>query len=190
VHCAEGMVALFLRRMKGVIHESSALDVAPFIRPVFDMIGGKVVGQAELLSLDDYSLWVLIEHIAKAPGFDPTARDLAERIIARDLLKVVPCPSARVSEFLREKHGYDRIYKVIAEVCEGEPEFYLLVDTLKFRMLADRPGDWSYFVDAQMRAMPIREHESLRHHWRETEETIRLFTVREAVEGVASLIGR
>jgi HD superfamily phosphohydrolase len=190
VHCAEGMVALFLRRMKEVIHEAKGMEVAPFIRPVFDMIGGKVVGQAELLSLDDYSLWVLIEHIAKAEGIDVTARDLAQRIIGRDLLKVVPCPSAKVSAFLREKRGYERIYNVIAQVCEGEPEYYLLVDTVKFRMLADRPGDWSYFVDGQMRATPIREHESLRLHWRDTEESIRLFTVQEAVEGVAALIGR
>ena len=154
------------------------------------MIGGQAVGPAELLSLDDYSLWVLIENIAKTPGIDVTARDLAQRIVARKLLKLVPAPSGRVNEFLREKQGYERIYSIIRDVCDGEPEFYLHVDTLKFRMLAGRQGDWSYFVDRHMTATPIREHDSLRHHWQDPEERIRLFTVPEAAEDVARLIGQ
>jgi HD superfamily phosphohydrolase len=188
VHCAEGMVALFLRRLRGVIRDFLPLDAGRVVQPLVQIISGEVVHPKELLALDDFSLWVLIDNVANAQHMDPTAQDLARRILERDLLKLVPCPPRKVNEFLRRQEGYDRIYDVIARFCPGPPEFYLLVDVSPFTMLADRMEERAYFVDEDRFATPIRDHEGIRPLWRESEESVRLFTVREAVDSVTALL--
>src|SRR5262249_15581986 len=135
------------------------------------------------------SLWVLIDNVAHAARMDPAAQDLARRILERDLFKLVPCRDRRVNEFLRKQDGYKMIYDAIRPYCPASPEFYLCVDVSRFTMLANQKEEWSYFVDEDRLATPIREHEGIRPLWSESEESVRLFTIREAVAAVAALIG-
>jgi HD superfamily phosphohydrolase len=188
VRCAEGMVSLFLRRLKSVVNQYPKLQVEGFVRPLVKMLSGATVGPDELLSLDDFSLTVLIDTAVKTEKMDRTVADLGRRILERDLLKLVPCSTNRVREFLMTPDAFERIYHAIRPYCPGDPRDYLHVDRYTFTMLSEKTGESSFFVDEDLRATPIRNHESLRPYWTEKEDHIRLFTVREAREDVAALI--
>jgi HD superfamily phosphohydrolase len=189
VRAAEGMVALLLRRLK----QATATEGPPalkdrIVQPLLKMVSGEAVGPEEFLSVDDFALQVLIDYLAHADGIDVTVQDLARRIISRDLFKLVPCPSSRISDFLRKDGGNERIYDVIGQHFP-EPRYYLIKDVLKFRMLSERKEEWGYFVHDQHVATPMREHEVIRPLWRETEDFVRLFAPREVIDKLATLIG-
>ena len=190
VRSAEGMVGLFLRRLKDIIHDIDTRNLTSFVEPVVKIVSGKTISTKELLALDDHALWVFIENVVKLPGVDPTARDLGNRILARDLFKIVPCDSQRVSEFLRGKDAYEQIFNTIQPFCPGKSESYLVVDTAKFSMLRDQAGQRAYFVDEERTAQLVRDHPQFRHHWGDPDELVRLFTLREAVDAVRRLIER
>jgi hypothetical protein len=190
VRSAEGMVGLFLRRLKEVVLEDKRdLDVAAFVKPLVKMISGDVLEPHEILALDDFSLWVLMDNIAKMDKMDITAKDLAQRIVSRDLFKLVPCASKDVNDFLRKKDGYKKIHEAIEPFCVGKREYYLIEDTMSFDMFSDDVHELAYFVDDARKAKPVREHPYFRQHWKDTEQTVRLFTIGEAVDAVKKLIG-
>ncbi|MDP3066779.1 MAG: HD domain-containing protein [Methanobacteriaceae archaeon] len=190
VRSAEGMVTLFLRRLKQILKDdSSKLKVSDFLKPIAKVISGDALGPEELLSLDDFSLWVLIENIAKQNDIDDTVSDLAQRIIARDLFKIVPCNPKKINEFLRKEGGYERIYDAIKPFCRGKKEFYLHVDELKFSMFLENSDHMSFFIDENRDATHIRDHESLRTQWTPQEDIVRIYTLQEAVDAVKKLIG-
>ncbi len=190
VRAAEGMVALFLRRLKEVArdsHAQSSLD--RIVQPLMAMVAGQAIGPKEVLSVDDFTLHVLIDAMAHADETDVVVGDLARRIIARDLFKLVPSSSERVSDFLRKDDGYDRIYRTIAKYYPDQERYYLIVDILKFNMLSEHREEWGYFVDTNGVATPMREHEGIRPLWREVQDTVRLFTPAEVVNDLHRLIG-
>jgi hypothetical protein len=188
VHAAEGMVARFLARLKEVIGQYADTNVEGLVRPLMRMIGGKTVPPDELLSLDDFSLSVLIDSVSKLTGMDATVRDLGRRIIERDLFKVVPVSSNKVRDFLMTPSAYERLYAVVQRYAPGEARYYLYVDRYSFQMLIGHKRGCSYFIDDAMCATPICDDEALRHHPTEPEESIRLFSVREAIRDIAALI--
>ncbi|HEX5273201.1 MAG TPA: hypothetical protein VFW33_22045, partial [Gemmataceae bacterium] len=188
VHAAEGMVSLFLGRLKEVIGQYADSHVEGLVRPLVRMIEGHAVPPEELLSLDDFSLSVLIDSVSKLDGMDATVRDLGRRIIDRDLFKVVPASPRKVRDFLMAPSAFERLYAVIRRYAPGEPRYYLYVDRYSFEMLAGAGRSCSYFVDDSLSATPIRDHEALRQYWTEPEESIRLFSVREAVRDLAAVI--
>jgi hypothetical protein len=153
------------------------------------MIAGEVVGPEDLLALDDFALAVLIDNVAHADRMDPVAQELAHRILARDLFKMVPVPAYKVNDFLRREDAYQRLHHAVRPYCAGPPEWYLHVDVSHFHMFAEPKEEWGYFIDDDRRAIPAREEESLRPLWRAATESVRLFTVREAVDAVAALVG-
>jgi hypothetical protein len=152
------------------------------------MVSGEAVGPDEFLSVDDFALLVLIDYLAHTEEVDPTIRDLARRIISRDLFKLVPCSSSRISDFLRKDGGEEQIYNIIGKHLP-EPRYYLIKDVSKFSMLSEQKDEWSYFVDSGGIATSMREHEAIRPLWREIDESVRLFAPREVVHAVAKLIG-
>jgi HD superfamily phosphohydrolase len=190
VRSAEGMVTLFLKRLKQVLKDNdSKLNIMDFVKPMVKVISGDALGPEELLSLDDFSLWVLIEHIAKQGDIDDTVRDLAQRIISRDLFKMVPCDSRKIHDFFLKEDSYERIYNAIKKYCPGKKEFYVCIDRQRFSMLFDNSEELSYFIDEGRHASPIRDHDSLRDHCRAQEDIVRIYTLREAVDDVRKLIG-
>ncbi|MGR3173746.1 MAG: HD domain-containing protein [Candidatus Scalindua sp.] len=190
VHSAEGMVALFLRRLKEIVHDGKELQVAEFVRPILKMISGDVVGPEELLALDDFSLWVFIENITKNNKMDYTVQDLGQRILSRDLFKMVPCSPEKINEFLRKPDGHLQMYNAIQPYCPGKEEFYMFIDTVKFKMFSENDCEMGYFIGDLHKATPIREHEELKPYWLRNEvEFTRLFTINEAVDSLKKLIG-
>jgi HD superfamily phosphohydrolase len=97
VRCAEGMMSLFLRRLKHVVMEGTTVPVAEFIRPMISMIHGNAIGPNELLQLDDFALSVLVDTVAQSTVKDDTVRDLAWRLRSRDLFKKVPVSSHAIN---------------------------------------------------------------------------------------------
>ncbi|MEK7406043.1 MAG: hypothetical protein AAB225_13130, partial [Acidobacteriota bacterium] len=189
VRSAEGMVSLFLRRLKEVIRGDASLTGAHFVQPLIKMISGEVPDQAGLLALDDFSIWMLIELAVNTTGMDETVRDLGQRILSRDLFKIVPCPPDKIEAFLRRTDGRERIYSAIQKFCPGKAQFYLCEDTTRFSMLSEREREMTYLVDEERRATPIRDDEMLRGYWQKRPDEVRLFTLRGAVEAVQKTIG-
>jgi uncharacterized protein len=189
VRCAEGMVAMFLRRLKKAIEGGMKFETSGLVAPIMKMIAGEVVPPNELLVLDDFALLVLIENIAQSDAKDDIAVDLAKRIVARNLFKWVPVSSDRVGEFLEKKDAREKLYNVIKQFVPGNPEYYLIEDTAKFKMMSDEVEDKAYFVDDDRIAHPAHDHEALRKYRYVGSTTKRLFTVREAVDAVAKIVG-
>lgn len=194
VRAAESMIGLLLKRMRDVPqvlgHENLR---APLFQPYKKILRGEALGPAEVLSLDDYSLWTLTQLVAASTNIDRTANDLARRIIARDLFKLVPCEPDRLSSFVLREDAYERLYSVVAPYCQGEASYYVSIDSADFNMLCGDEPQMAYFVDTENNerlATPIREHERIRPYWRGagTERTVRLFVPREAVASVCKLI--
>lgn len=111
----------------------------------------------------------------------------ANRIIARDLFKRVPLTSDVVNTYLRQPYSHERLYEAINPYCVGESEYYLVVDTARFSMLSDRPDSRTYIIQ-DGKAVSANEHDVLQSYRTVSPETVRLFTIREAVPAVVSLI--
>ena len=182
---------MFLRRLRDAIVEKPSLEseFTGFVRPLIKMVAGETVGPEDLLSVDDFSLWVLIDYASRLPKMDITVRDLGQRILGRDLFKLVPCESRKVNEFLRKPGSHESLRDAVEPFWAGKKEYYLIVDTASVSMFSDSPKHTCYFVNDKRVATPAKGHEHFTHHSLERNEIVRVFTVREAVDSVASLIG-
>lgn len=189
IRAAEGMVGLFLRRVKEVLAEGAKINAAHLARPYIEVLKGEALDQREILGLDDFSLSILIDTLANEPSADPTVKDLGGRIMARNLFKLVPCGPQEVAEFIGQPEGFEKVYSAIKPFCPGSPRDYLVVDKYPFSMLSHNQVDMSYLIDGNRLATPIREHPSLRQYDTTESRPIRLFTVAEAVDPVRKLIG-
>src|SRR5262245_15251917 len=188
VRCAEGMMALFLRRLRAVVMGGALIEVADFVRPIVSIIQGKAVGPNDLLGLDDFALSVLIDQIAQSSVKDETVRDLAKRIQARDLFKQVRIASEKINRYFREGHALERPYEVIKPYCPGDSEYYLVVDETEFRMLSSRDSEKVCLVDQNLTATFADEHFMFDAYRHDHVEGLRLFTLREAVSAVEDCI--
>ncbi|QEG27814.1 hypothetical protein GobsT_25780 [Gemmata obscuriglobus] len=190
VRAAEGMVALFLRRLKTVVRDGqfAAFSRDRIVGPLMDMVAGKVVTLQALLSADDFALHVLVEIVAQADGADPIVVDLAKRIRTRTLFKSVPRSSEQISSFLKSPEAYPKINKALIDSGFKEPESYLVRDHPKFSLLSKAPSEWGYFVDDSGGAAPIRDDDSFRTLSQPLPETDRLFVPEEALDAVARVI--
>ena len=190
VRAAEGMTALFLRRLRKVVlaGDLNGFGADRIIGPLMKMVAGEAVGLRELLSADDFALQVLIDAVAHTTGADRTVVDLANRILSRSLFKLVPHPPQRVSAFLKSPRAYEHIYEALESRGFAEAEYYLIHDTPRFTMLARRKQEWGYLIDAKGQASPIREHEGFRSISIQDYEVDRLFVPEEALEAVARVL--
>lgn len=188
VHCAEGMVGLFLRRLRDVLQEGGRVPAENMLQPYVKAMKQEALDQEEILRLDDFSLFVLIDTIASATAVDATASDLARRLLARDLFKQVHCSTRKIEDFLSQKDGYQILSDVIKPFCRGNPDYYYLVDKGSFRMLHSNKGGLSYLINADRSAVPLKDHDSFKVHHDQVSRFTRLFTLAEAVEAVEKCI--
>lgn len=189
VRSGEGMVALFLRRLKEIVRAGQFGGVGDrLVQPLMKMVAGEAIGQRDLLSADDFSLQVLIDAVAQAEGADAVVVDLANRILSRDLFKIVPRSSEKVTDFLQGPEAYNHLDAVLREKGYKEPRYYRIIDKVTFDMLAEKKGERGYFVDQDGRATEMREHESIRPIRGHRQDYRRLFVPEEAVGAVANLI--
>lgn len=191
VVAAEVMVGLFLQRYRsrsGSGTEGDTAGVNELMRPFARAITGLPLNPEELLALDDYGLWVFISYAADNASMDRVVADLAQRIIRRDLFKLVPVTSERLREFLSRPEGWQEILRVVSKYAPGDASYYVHVDTHSFDMFQSDPATWAYFVDESRRAIPIREDPELRQYVQGTRTVQRLYTIHEAREDLASLV--
>ncbi len=192
VRAAEAMVGLLLKRIKDVpeILKQKELSLALF-QPYQKILSGGTLEPREILYLDDYSLWSLMQILSNSTRVDRTAGDLARRIIARDLFKLVPCERNRLDTFAIREDAYERLRDAVAPYCQGDPSYYICIDSADFTMLCEDENQRAYFVDTKSESHPavhIREHQRIRSHWTGPEKNIRIFVPREAVEAVRKII--
>jgi uncharacterized protein len=188
VRSAEGMIGLLLKRLKEVVRENGwPITDTKLFEPFQRVIEGKPLSPREILGLDDYSLWVLIQQLSDMTKYDQTVAELARRIVARDLFKIVPCPEERLQEFLLREDAHQKLHEAVSLFSTGKSEFFIYVDNATFEMFSRNPQQWAYFVDIgheQRLAIPIREHPQLKPHWQESQRRVRLFAPREAVDSI------
>jgi HD superfamily phosphohydrolase len=187
VRCAEGMVALFLRRLKVAVREGFRPVVADFMNPLVQVMNGEPIGPRDLLKLDDFALWVLIDVVASSDTKDDTLRDLSRRIVARDLFKKIPVSPKKLSEFLLTAHARDRLHEAIKPYCPGEPEYYLIIDQASFSMLSDEESDRLYLIN-NGKATAAVDHPLFANFRHLNSANVRAYTVREAVPIVSQII--
>lgn len=188
VRSAEGMMAVFLRRLRTVILEGTVINVADFVQPIVDIIQGNALSQNELIKLDDFALSVLVDYVSQSNISDITVRDLAQRIRSRDLFKQVPIPHDKLNRYLRLDRAKENLYETIKPFTRGISEYYLVIDETRFKMLSSQDSEKVCLIDDQQNAIYANEHQSFIDYPRDEIEGLRIFTIREAVKAVQECI--
>lgn len=194
VHSAEGMVGLLLRRLKDMTNDDPTalanLEPRRFVRSA----SGAPLDPSEILDLDDNALWVMVQELERGAVSDETAIDLAQRIRARDLFKMVNVSSAAATNFFVDHDdARQRINHELKAFTRGDPRYYLHRETTSITLLSRHERKCSYFVDPRgvKPAEPVYRDDAFADFWRPSaEQRLRLFVPREAVETVERLIRR
>jgi uncharacterized protein len=185
VRSGEGMVGLFLKRLKDVLNKNSGFQgTNKFIEPIKKIVGNEALDIWELLNLDDYFLWSLVNSQTNSP--DLTLEDLSQRILSRTLFKQVNCSSEKIEKHLN-KNGESKIIECIRPYCKGEPEYYLVNEKKEFDTIQEKKGNWSYLINQYGEATPFVHHPILKNLISTIKEN-RLFTLYEAAEDVKKMI--
>jgi len=192
VRCAEGMMAMFLRRLRKVVKEQGipSLTALDFLQPIVRIIHGDALAQRDLLRLDDFTLSVLVESVSQSTVRDATVRDLARRISSRDLFKAVRVSNERLNRYFRTPQALERLHEAIKPYVPGDPAYYLVLDETEFQMMAENPSQKVCLIGGGGSARYAAEHTSFEALRSVTSETVRIFTVREAIEDVESVISK
>jgi hypothetical protein len=188
VRCAEGMMALFLRRLKRVVQEGARFIGERIFRPVIDIINGKALPPNELLTLDDSVIHLVVEAVLRSDIKDETVRDLARRIAERDLFKIVPVPEEALQNFTNDPHWREKLCDVIKPHTRGDPEFYFHLDSRRFRLMSNHDVEKVYLIDSDRSAGPAADHPAFHEYRDYRARTISLYTRREAVPYVTKLV--
>lgn len=188
IRCFEGMVSLFLRRLSQVVqHKEKQMQVPDFVKPVITVLRGEPLDPKQVLSLDDAAIWILIELMAKS-DHDDVLRDLANRILSRELFKLVPVTQSKVEAFLRKPDGWQSLLGTVQKYCLDAPDFYVVVDRAEFEMLSKVESKQAYLVDESGVAVPLNGDPDFLQYAGKLEETVRIFTIEDAVPEVVRLL--
>jgi HD superfamily phosphohydrolase len=188
VRCIEGMVATLLKRLKELVALGARPSVVEILEPTMRILSGEVLAPPDLLKLDDFSVFVLIDTVAQGAFRDDTAQDLARRLQARELFKLVPVSSDDVTNFFASRGNAERLYDAVKRFVPGDAEYYVLVDRTRFSMMSRVPERQAMLVDGNRNASPCDDHEALAAYRQRESTRLRLFTVGPAVDVVTSLV--
>jgi uncharacterized protein len=188
VRCIEGMIALLLRRLKEVVGSGFNPAVADVVAPAIRIMQGQALPPQELIKLDDFVIFVLIDQVAGGAFKDDTARDLAQRLQSRALFKLVPLQTPQIDSFMSVPGNADKMYDVIKPHVPGVPSYYVHVDRPSFEMLSHVPSQQVMLVNSDGLANRAADHVSLRHYFQPPRVQTRVFTVAAAVEPLRRLI--
>ncbi len=192
VRCIEGMVALLLRRLKEAVRTGTEGRLAQLdiLRPVINMMRGEAVQPADLMRVDDFFLFVLIDAVASGSTGDETARDLANRIQARDLFKQIPVSSEEVMELLTSPERLEEFHDSIQPYVPGPSKYYVVWDKVQFNMFSDSDETSALLINDSGVASPLQDHPSLSAYRYSPPPVRRIFTVRSAIESATRAIRR
>jgi len=183
VRSAEMMVGLLLRRLRVVDREPLVKEAAGTFMPYIKALSGNPLTVDELLKLDDFGLFQFIEAVAECRGLDPTARDLAQRVISRNFFKLV-AQGERVTARLQDHRFYERMIGAVKPYAPAAPDFYVNSDLAVISLLNEAEAEKSYFVGDDDRASPISSHPRFNKYVTDRRELHRVFTIEEAVQDV------
>ncbi|MBL0210759.1 MAG: HD domain-containing protein [Holophagaceae bacterium] len=189
--CAEGMVGLFLRRLKDLALRSGDLKVSDAFQSVVSLVSGRPCTPKEFLALDDHVIWALIEHLARRDQGDEVLRDLGERLLSRVLFKRVPVDGKKALVFLAQADGRDKVHSVLRRHGIGEPKYYLVEENVEFKMLGDAEPDRGYFVDVDdsgRLAVPIRDTSVGLFDSSDDHDEFRIYVPEDAVADIVALM--
>ena len=200
VRSAEGMFGLLLRRLRVLVQEDSAPSFSnrAIARPIVRLFTEGVLEPADLIRLDDDSLWLLVHDIAGQKRGDKTVRDLARRLLARELFKQVPIDPEEVRDL--GKHGSSRLGELEAVLtkelgCE-DPGYYFHIDSHRLNLLEQGNGDGTVYdgcarfigSDADGRRSELVRDTELKTYGQKAEEE-RLFVPASALRPVKDFFG-
>jgi HD superfamily phosphohydrolase len=183
---AEVMVGLLLRRLRDMLASGEDPGLGERFEPYRRALAGEALKPEEILALDDYSLWVLIMHIAQRMDGDCTATDLAGRIVRRELFKEIRLDPADLNQALSVQ-GMTRISDGLsaAGVLSGEPRYYLGEDYLPFETLSRKEPQAAYLIEHSAnglgRGFLASQQAELSHLVERDEPRRRLFAPAEAM---------
>lgn len=150
VRSAEGMLGLWLRRLKELVREGNppSFSNRGVAKPLLKLFKDGVFGPEDLVKLDDDALWLMVQDIATQTKCDPVLRDLARRILGRDLFKQVPVEPERVRSLARAGSTRARDLEELlrSELGIETPQYYFVVDELKLDLLQG-DGDERPWID-------------------------------------------
>jgi HD superfamily phosphohydrolase len=189
VRCAEGMMALFLRRLKTVVSQGTRISSDAYFQSLIDIINGKPLDQSNLLTLDDTVIQSVVDEISHSDIKDVTIKDLARRITERDLFKIVPIKDDSLASFLTDSHWREKLCEVIQPYVAGDSEFYFILDSRDFRMMSKSEKEKIFFINSSNhQAEAAADHPAFSGYRDYTAKTQSIFTVREAISAVKSLV--
>jgi uncharacterized protein len=191
VRSVEGMVGMLLRRLRQLEPDQLQilLEDGRVFAPFVASLSGTPLPQSELIKLDDFLLWNFIDHVSRQDeNFDVTATDLANRIIRRDLFKLVPIDGPRIHELMLEEDGHERLRDAASSSCPGEAEFYVLIDQAKYKYFQGERESSGRLIDPNTKRSERFEHcHEFSHLPKDEQLDVRLFTIREAVGTVEAV---
>jgi uncharacterized protein len=188
VRCAEGMMAIFLRRLKRTIRDGYSLTSSRLIAPLVRITSGEALEPAELLRLDDSLLNVVMDLVIGDTQCDETLRDIAQKIAARDLFKLVPVDSDQIVEFLASPDAREMLGDAIKPYCRGDSECYFHIDNASFSLMSQEPDQLIYFIEPGGQARPATEVRALNHLRTDASKLTRVYVPLEAVSAVQKMI--
>jgi len=188
IRCAEGMMALFLRRLKSVVLDGTKILDERFFRPLIDVINGKPLEQVDLIRLDDSVIQLVVESVAASDIKDYTVRDLARRIAERNLFKIVPVEPDALENFRNDPHWNEKLCSVIQPYVLGEAEYYFVMDYRPFNMMSKVEGELVYLIGPDRQAIAVNNNSSFSSYRDYQVKVQSVFTVLEAVDAVKHLI--
>jgi len=200
VRSAEGMFGLLLKRLRFLVEEATPPPFSnrAIARPIVRLFTEGVLGPADLIKLDDDSLWLMVHDIAAQKKGDKIVRDLARRLLARDLFKQVPIKP----EDVRDLNSQDSARRADLEAtltkaleCDN-PKYYFHIDSHKLNLLEQGNGDGAAYdgcarfirSDAEGRSSQLVRDTDL-HTYGKKEEEERLFVPADALGPVKELFG-
>jgi HD superfamily phosphohydrolase len=200
VRSAEGMFGLLLKRLRFLVEEGQAprLSNRGIARPFLRLFEVGVIGPPDLIRLDDDVLWLLVHDIAAQDRGDMIVRDLARRLLSRNLFKQVPITPDEVKDL--NKHGSTRLAdleEVLGKaLCCEDPKYYFHIDSHKLNLLEQGAGNGDAYdrcarfihVDADGRPAELVRDTELVSYGKKTEEE-RLFVPEVALRPVKEFFG-
>jgi hypothetical protein len=201
VRSAEGMFGLLLKRLRHLVkaNDRPRFSNQAVAQPLITLFTDGVLEPADLVRLDDDALWLIVHDLAVQDRGDPIVRDLARRLLSRNLFKQVRISSDDVQELqdAEDPHVTD-LKQLLAKVMNTEgPESYLHIDRRETNLLEkgdrgrspyDRRARFIHSNAAGRQAELVRDHERLLP-FAGKEEEFRLFVPAEALRAVEGFFG-
>jgi HD superfamily phosphohydrolase len=196
VRGAERMFGVLFDRLRGdPARGAQDQSASPRLAALTAAISREALSVEQVVALDDFGLTVFLNDTADAAS-DNVAKDLARRIVARDLFKAIPIINAELDEFVfTDFAASSGVIENALRKCgyTEAPDCYQVLDRQEFSFFEDSPQRAAYFVDTaspKRHATPISQHEELAHHRADKRVLHWLFVPADAVRAVTEAIRR